>query len=761
MANVGSSTKFLDMIQELIAAGKKIPANLREEAASAGFKRTVERIDAHNAGEELAPLVKAERTKAEPPTPPTATTIGTDANEKNVQALEDLRKKGGDKALSEELAKRRKAEGLEPETAPAPETPKKVKELTEKGGAPVKTTPTTEASKPLVIRRKGEKPSAPEAAPTPEVKVSSPTPELDKKIEDIENRLPDVMDPKQIAKLNKERNALLEQRKSAKPASPIETTTPEAPKTEAMSLENIKKTTAPEVTTPAPSVAAKVETPAAPTESAVPVILDTKTNKPIAAEEAKALQQEYTQAVKEGTVEQFKQNKLKPLGYTLLALGGLGTAAKNLAPEPTTSTTTNQVTPPTPAPAPAPAKPTTPAEPTTPQAPQAPEAPQAAPAKKAKAFAAGSPEEVADYFKKIQEVASPMSQLDEASRTRLEGLESTLNSRIAEAKTIYEQTVEKARTDADRREAILTWASIGEQLGQAITQYFAAREGKRLGARIGSELKFQKHDWAGDLDRSLKKMESQLSGAKEKYGIVSKEVEAGREALGKERTRLEDRAAKQADTFIRAALDERERRQVEQSRAAMKAEDRAFEQAQNAAKLNNAVRVQEMRLEQARAALQTKFSEAQRKEADAVKNARSEAAGIFNSWYAAKGAKKGQEGDKFAKAAKNLQLTTQEAQELGRLAGRPGFFNEEENKAAAAAILQQAEIRRLNNMSGGQVNVTGAEEGEAPAAQTSGQEPTFSVIFEGYENDPRTMTEAQFKAAQAKYGARVKKVGAQ
>lgn len=380
---------------------------------------------------------------------------------------------------------------------------------------------------------------------------------------------------------------------------------------------------------------------------------------------------------------------------------------------------------PTPAPAPAP----------TPTKPEAPEQK----AKPSGPFGAEKPSDLLNFFEAVREKASPMSELDEATRTRLTTLENTLNDQINTARIIYEETVEKARTEAERRESIMNWARIGEQLAQAATKYFAAREGKRLGARIGSELKFQKHDWAGDLDRSLKKMESELAGAKEKYGIVSKEVEAGREALGKERTRLEDRAVKQADTFIKAALDEREQQREEQSRMRLKAQDLALAQVQNAAKLNQAIQIQQMKMDLSKENLKTKLSTKQNAEIDKVGKSRTESTQLFFALYDAKKDKRGAAAKAFADASADLLLTQEESAQLDNLSkgpniGRKGlmptYTSDEENKATAAAILQRAEIRRINQLSGGQFNVVqGAEEGEAPAAQTSGQEGAVLVKF--------------------------------
>jgi len=367
----------------------------------------------------------------------------------------------------------------------------------------------------------------------------------------------------------------------------------------------------------------------------------------------------------------------------------------------------------------APAAPSTPPSDSTPAPAPAPAAP--------KVFNPQNPAQVEQLGKVVFQAVGTEGDKPAGTPDPFAERQKDLQKAINDAKLIYEQAISKAKSDAERRESIAAWGQIAEQIAQGLVKFLAAKEGKRLGARIGSDIKFEKHDWNKDLDRSMEKLKGDLSLAKEQFGIVQKEVEAGREELSKEKVRIEDREHKRADMLLKAALDSKENQRQEKARAAMKADERAFEAAQNAAKLNQALRIQEMRLDQAKAALQSKFSATQRKEADTVKSARTEAAGIFNSWYSAKSKQKTAEGDKFAKAAKSLQLTAEEMQEVKRLSEGPGFFSEAENKATLNAILQQAEIRRLNNLSGGQLNLGGGAE----EAQTSGQARIIMVKPDG------------------------------
>ena len=334
-----------------------------------------------------------------------------------------------------------------------------------------------------------------------------------------------------------------------------------------------------------------------------------------------------------------------------------------------------------------------------------------------------NPQDLQNFWTKIQEVATPISQLDKATQDRLKGQENELTTAIRDATTAYNESIKGAKDEAARRETIATWGQIFETLGQAAIKYFAAREGKRLGQRIGSTLQLEKHDWSSDLNRSLEKLKIDMADAKDKFGMVKEEVETGRKALSREKENLQEQAAKRADMFIRAAVDERERAQVEASRSKMNAEERAFKQAQNAASLKQALQIKQMEIDSRLAVAKTKLSATDKKKADTVEQSYSKSGLLFDNWYDAKAKDKGLRQKEFANASAGLGLTEAETAELSRLSGKPGFFNSDENKAAARAILQQAYNRKI-----------GAFEGtpEAPAETPRQAEPAPGTIKNGY-----------------------------
>lgn len=207
-----------------------------------------------------------------------------------------------------------------------------------------------------------------------------------------------------------------------------------------------------------------------------------------------------------------------------------------------------------------------------------------------------SPEDLLKVWDKIQEVAAPMAQLDKTTQERLKGQENELTMAIKDATTAYNESIKTAKDEAARREAIVAWGQIFESLAQSAVKYFAAREGRRLGQRIGSTLQLEKHDWSGDLTRSLEKLKTDMADAKQKFGIAQEEVETGRKALSKEREGLQEQASKRAEQFTSAAMKERAAQQ----------------------ELDKAVTLERMRLEQAKQSeIARENREAARKKADA------------------------------------------------------------------------------------------------------------------------------------------------
>lgn len=129
-------------------------------------------------------------------------------------------------------------------------------------------------------------------------------------------------------------------------------------------------------------------------------------------------------------------------------------------------------------------------------------------------------------------------QLPEEVRKQFDVRQQALGQALSDARGVYQQAVDKAQSAADRREAIIQWASIAESLGQSMVKYFAAREGARRGQAIGSSLQLKGYDWQKELDRSLEKLKQQTDQAKTTLGIATKEVETGTERLGEERKEL-------------------------------------------------------------------------------------------------------------------------------------------------------------------------------------------------------------------------------
>lgn len=182
---------------------------------------------------------------------------------------------------------------------------------------------------------------------------------------------------------------------------------------------------------------------------------------------------------------------------------------------------------PGPAPAPAPAPSPEPAteEPAQPKEPLKPEGFESAMSAIAKRYE--------EDRKLSPEVASQFAERQQA-----------LQASITDAKRVYQESVAKARSEADRREAIATWGSIAEQLGQAMVKYFAAREGARTGTLLGSKVQFQKYDWQKDLDRSLKRLDTDLAAAKSTLNI---ELEGAKEQLGEIGTERREAIAERRD----------------------------------------------------------------------------------------------------------------------------------------------------------------------------------------------------------------------
>jgi hypothetical protein len=195
--------------------------------------------------------------------------------------------------------------------------------------------------------------------------------------------------------------------------------------------------------------------------------------------------------------------------------------------------------------------------------------PEIAPATTAKA-----PTVSWDKFKKVGEDINKQFEQDRKLAPEVEQAFATrqdaLQTALSDAKSVYEQATAKARSEADRREAITRWGSIAESLSQALVKYFAARQGAKTGMLLGSKLAFEKYDWQKDLDRSLERLKTDTNEAKTRLGISQEEVEAGmkgveaerkaavgeREAVARQRAGLsEDLLKEQARAEVRSVED--------------------------------------------------------------------------------------------------------------------------------------------------------------------------------------------------------------
>jgi hypothetical protein len=422
-------------------------------------------------------------------------------------------------------------------------------------------------------------------------------------------------------------------------------------------------------------------------------------------ESGEALPPEQVVELKKGIVAAQKEGSAGIAKYAKgLAAGGilLGVGGQFLKPteEAVQKVEPQKVTPPTPAP-------TEPTEPTVPPAPKAPTvlgkpAAPAATTTKQVGIKVDKPEDLGIFWTNIQKAVAPMTELDQATQERFKGQEDALTTAIKDATASYNESIKTAKDEAARRERIASWGQIFESLGQAAIKYFAAREGKRLGQRIGSNLQLEKYDWSSDLNRSMKKLEIDMAEAKEKFGIAKEEVEAGRKALSKEREGLQERAYKRADMFLKASLDERERAQTEAARAKMNAEERAFKQQQNAAEMANALALKKLDIDARVALALNKSDQKQKVEINNIKSTYENAGTGFDEIYEAPSKKKEALFTKFKATTKSLGLTDAELIELNKLTSPfSESWSRKENAIAARAILQQAYERKISGYAGG------------------------------------------------------------
>jgi hypothetical protein len=704
----GASTKFLDEIGDLIKAGEKVPKNLRDMAESMGFTNAVKRIDAHNAGEKIPTEKVAAKVEKKAPVKKESVAEAKTSPE-TIDELEKSYKTGGGEGLMETIKKRQGLETPADEAVPKTES-EKLSTLKEQVKA------TTEVPKAKAAPSTAP---APAATPVPKSKLSGQKEEVASKTS------PEALSKlRQTAKQNSDfvgpPKAGEEPTSSPLPPGPVykETLIKGA-------AGNFKR---------------------ADTDYATfnkQTGFETKLNEGLynvkfVKESGEALPPEQVVELKKGIMEAQKEGSAGIAKYAKgLAAGGilLGVGSQFLKPteETVQKVEPQKVTPPTPAP-------TEPTAPTVPSAPKAPVAPgkPAAPTTKQAGIKVDKPEDLNTFWTNIQKAVEPMAQLDQATQERFKGQEDSLTAAIKDATASYNESIKTAKDEAARREAIASWGQIFETLGQAAIKYFAAREGKRLGQRIGSNLQLEKYDWSSDLNRSMKKLEVDMAQAKEKFGIAREEVEAGRKALSKEREGLQERAYKRADMFLKASLDERERAQTEAARAKMNAEERAFKQQQNAAEMANALKLKQMDLDARVTAAKTKASTTDKKKLETAEQSYSKSSLLFDNWYDAKSKNKELRQKEFANASAGLGLTPEETAELARLSEGPGFFSSKENKATARGILQEAYSRKVKSYLG---------EEEAPA------EAEQMVDMVSPKGDKLRVPASEVKALEAK-GAR-------
>ena len=187
----------IDVIDELIAAKKPVPQELIDAAEKDGARNTAEYARRHNAGgdpKDIALPAGEATKKAKQPSEKTPQGRGftEQDDEKYFKDVENKYKQNTNTGINEA-----RQEYDIPTNKSETKPPKLVTDLTNKGGSPVdaKSNKTSTSSAP--------------------VKNTSPTAELDAKIESIENSLANSTDDREISSLTKQRNALLDQRKAA------------------------------------------------------------------------------------------------------------------------------------------------------------------------------------------------------------------------------------------------------------------------------------------------------------------------------------------------------------------------------------------------------------------------------------------------------------------------------------------------------------------------------------------------------------------
>lgn len=305
-------------------------------------------------------------------------------------------------------------------------------------------------------------------------------------------------------------------------------------------------------------------------------------------------------------------------------------------------------------------------------------------------------------------VQSP-EQLDKLATVTLEGgtepsgklaeAKDSLSAQLETAKQIYQQATKQAKTEAEQRETAILMGRLFEQAAQALIKYFAAKEGKRLGARIGSDLKFDKHDWSADLDRSMKKLDSELEAAKETYGIAIKRVESAERRQEQAAVREEAAKQRQENILLQDRLARERALEGQQARAIESEKDRAFREKENALNRQQSAENARLRLENSTRKLE---ESGKTKEADRISRltgAAAEASSTFNSAY--KSRKKMEESTqaKFSKALGDLALTKEESAEIADLLqNKPGDWpftgGDEVNMAKAREIFYKAAERQ-------------------------------------------------------------------
>ena len=157
-----------------------------------------------------------------------------------------------------------------------------------------------------------------------------------------------------------------------------------------------------------------------------------------------------------------------------------------------------------------------------------------------------------------------------------------LETRLADAERSYLSAVENARDERQKRDAVTAFAKIFEQVGLALTSYYAAKEGAAMGRNVSGNVSTSPSDFNKAFDRSLVEYDQLVKEQKGLLDFRARNVEKESELLGRQEERLDETEARKAERAATRAFQERERLASESFRAKEGAEKRAFDEEQAA-----------------------------------------------------------------------------------------------------------------------------------------------------------------------------------